>query len=170
MKWFICAGLVMFSTTTFAGRQLLTIISSDVDKTTNHLSIDVDDVSKEITKMILQGRNASGAETSLREFDYDEVMRNGVVLLERDGRDIVTLKPSNVLFDFVSAGSMRVIYLYSGISNATREVKMNLVPSANPGSFRLTTADGKPTNRMFVKGNRALGQVIGIKEIQFSQQ
>ena len=65
---------------------------------------------------------------------------------------------------------MRVIYLYSGINNSTREVKVNLVPLANGGSFHLTTENGTKTNRMFVKANRALGKVIGIKEIQFSYQ
>lgn len=170
MKWFICLGLALVSTTTFARIEQLTVITSDVDKESSYLSIDIDDDSKEITKMILTTKNASGATTGTKEFEYDEVMSTGVVLLNKEGRDVVSLKPANKSFNFLSAGTMRVIYLYSGINNSTREVKVNLVPLANGGSFHLTTENGTKTNRMFVKANRALGKVIGIKEIQFSYQ
>jgi hypothetical protein len=91
-----------------------------------------------------------------------------VVLLHKEGRDVVSLKPADKSFSFLSAGTMRVIYLYSGINNSTREVKINLVPLAEGGSFHLTTEKGVKTNRMFVKANKALGKIIGIKEIQFS--
>lgn len=170
MKWFICLGLALISTNTFAKRELLTTITSDVDKDTSYLSVEIDDASKEITQMVLQTKNSAGVETSSKEFDYDEVMSKGVVLLSKDGRDVVTLRPANKSFNFVAAGSMRVIYLFSGINNTTRETKVNLVPMANGGSYHLTTENGTKTNRMFVKANRALGQVIGIKEIQFSFQ
>ncbi|MFY7993143.1 MAG: hypothetical protein ACOVP4_07630 [Bacteriovoracaceae bacterium] len=168
MKWFICLGLALVSATCFAKVELLTTITSDVDKETSYLSIDIDDDSNEITKMILQTKNAAGVETGVREFDYDEVMTKGVVLLHKEGRDVVSLKPADKSFSFLSAGTMRVIYLYSGINNSTREVKINLVPLAEGGSFHLTTEEGVKTNRMFVKANKALGKIIGIKEIQFS--
>ncbi|GEM_PF-2094183 len=168
MKWFICLGLALLSFSVFAKEQLLTTITSDVDKEVSYLSVDIDDVSKEITKMILKTKNSSGVETGSREFDYDEVMSKGVVLLNKEGRDVVSLKPADKAFNFFNAGTMRVIYLYSGINNSTREVKINLVPLADGGSYHLTTENGTKTNQMFVKANKALGRVIGIKEIQFS--
>ncbi len=170
MKWFICLGLALFSSATFAKIEQLTTITSDVDKETSTLSIDIDDDSKEITKMILVTKTATGAEKEVREFDYQDVMTKGVVLLNKENRDVVTLRPANKSFNFIHAGTMRVIYLYSGINNSTREVKINLVPMANGGSFHLTTENGTKTNKMFVKANHALGKVIGIKEIQFSYQ
>ena len=57
MKWFICLGLALIPTNTFAKRELLTTITSDVDKDTSYLSVDIDDASKEITQMVLQTKN-----------------------------------------------------------------------------------------------------------------
>lgn len=170
MKYLIILALTLITTSAFAKRQILSIIHNDIDKDTNHLSIDVDDMTQEITMIILQGHDAKGNQISNREFTYEDVTINGVVLIENEGKEVIVLKPANNQFDFLNAGEMKLIYLYSGITNSKKELQINLAAADEAGDFYLTTVDGKKTNRMSVKSNKLFGKVIGIKEIQLLQE
>ncbi len=89
-------------------------------------------------------------------------MDGGVVIYEQRNRDVIKLQVEN--FNLTSGGVTKLDYLYSGVSNTRRVLRLMIVKDGD--SFYLADKSGKKINRLFVKVNRApvLG-IVGVKEI-----
>jgi hypothetical protein len=93
----------------------------------------------------------------------ERVMKEGAVLVERDGRQVVRLEVEN--FSLSTGGTLKLNYLFSGVTGA-RHVKRLAVKLQD--QFRLFEGD-KQINRLFLEANysRVFG-IVGVRSIQAS--
>lgn len=97
----------------------------------------------------------------------ERVMKEGAVLVERNGYQAVRLEVEN--FSLVTGGTIKLNYLFSGVTGARHNKRLTLKMQDR---FRLYDAD-KEVNRLFLEANwsRILG-IVGVRSIQasFSQE
>lgn len=93
----------------------------------------------------------------------ERVMREGAVLVERDGRQVVRLEVEN--FSLVTGGTLKLNYLFSGVTGS-RHIKRLSVKLQE--RFRLYDGE-KEVNRLFLEANysRVFG-IVGVRSIQSS--
>jgi hypothetical protein len=93
-----------------------------------------------------------------------EMLRAGVVLLRKSGKNVVTLVSRN--FDPRRGGQIDLVYLENGISGSTGRFPMEIVLNGNQWSLQTNDRSGRRTfTSMFLKGRFVLGKAIGIKSV-----
>lgn len=97
-------------------------------------------------------------------FTAESAIIEGVVASEREGREVVVLRPKN--FNASTGGIIALDYLYNGLSGARKVFNIKLSKVA--GKFILTTTEGIKINRLEFLVNKVMGRVIGIKEVRTS--
>lgn len=96
----------------------------------------------------------------------ETVIADGTVVVERQGRDVVRLEVEKD-FSVKEGGTIRMNYLYNGITGTRRAYQLKLIKIGD--TFKLQDLEGKPVNNFFVVGNRSrVAGVIGVKEIRSS--
>lgn len=97
----------------------------------------------------------------------ERVMKEGAVLVERNGHQAVRLEVEN--FSVVTGGTIKLNYLFSGVTGARHNKRLTLKLQDR---FRIYDAD-KEVNRLFLEANwsRIFG-IVGVRSIQtsFSQE
>lgn len=95
----------------------------------------------------------------------EKVIRDGAVIVERDGYQAVRLEVEN--FSVVTGGTIKLNYLFNAVTG-TRHVKhFNLHSHHN--EFKISNSNNQIVNRMFLKANwlRLVG-IVGVREIETS--
>ena len=146
----------------FAAETKLCQIITDIDSEETALLLETD--SKGDLDTIRLYTTLDSKVVSDESHPAERAIADGIVASEREGRDVVVLRPKN--FDAINGGIFILDFLYSGISGARREVNLKLSKVA--GKFVLTTSDGTKVNHLAIIGNRFMGKLIGIKEIRTS--
>lgn len=162
MKTIILTLALCLSADLFAREIKLATITGNVDTDTSVFSIEVDD-SHALDTVLFKTTTKEGKVTQDSHFPAETVDSTGVVLLERNNRDILrleTVKP----FSFANGGMVTLKYLSNGATNSWKSLKVSLVKNGN--DFEVRTADGKKVTRFYVKGNRqpVIG-LVGIAEL-----
>ncbi len=97
----------------------------------------------------------------------ERVMKEGAVLVERNGHQAVRIEVEN--FSVVTGGTIKLNYLFSGVTGARHNKRLTLKLQDR---FRIYDAD-KEVNRLFLEANwsRLFG-IVGVRSIQcsFSQE
>jgi hypothetical protein len=121
----------------------------------------VDVLEDPITARSIGLQYRSSAET--KQYTLQDLPQ-GIVLMEKSGKKIVTLKSAT--FDPATGGAMEIIYLNDGISNTYRSFKFEVDRSGSQWLVYSNTSAGRLLmNHAFVKTKRFLGQIIGIDKI-----
>ena len=156
MKTIILTLALSLSADLFAREIKLATITGNVDTDTSLFLIEVDD-NGSLDTVRFKTTTKEGKITQDSHFPAETVDATGVVLLERNNRDILrleTVKP----FSFANGGQVNLKYLYNGATNSWKSLKVSLLK--NGADFEIRTADGKKVTRFFVKGHRQ--PVIGL--------
>lgn len=97
----------------------------------------------------------------------ERVMKEGAVLVERNGHQAVRLEVEN--FSVITGGTIKLNYLFSGVTGARHNKRLALKLQDR---YRIYDAD-KEVNRLFLEANwsRLFG-IVGVRSIQssFSQE
>lgn len=163
MKFFLMSFLL--STSVLAETFKLAVITSEFDKNKTDYYLETDEIG-EIDSMRYVTTTPSGAITEDVTLPAERVMKEGAVLVERNGYEAVRLEVEN--FSLKTGGILKLNYLYSAVSG-TRSIK-RLNVSQKDGRFGLFDAQTE-INRLFLKANwNRLFGIVGIKEILTSFQ
>lgn len=137
-------------------------ITSNIDKDVTEFFLDiVEDGSIDGMRFIT--KNGRGVVTQDRHATVEEVIDSGLVLFREGNRDAVKLKVSN--FSPVTGGEVVVDYLYSGVNNSRRALKLGL--KKTDAEFFLHDKSGNRATTLKVFGNWApIIGLIGISEIR----
>lgn len=154
--------LVVFPLSAMALETKLVSITSDIDHDTTVFYIEThDDGTLDSMRFVTSDR--VGRISSDESHPVEQVIQDGgVVVMERDGRQIVRLKVAD--FTAAEGGEVKVDYLYSGVSNTRRFLRLNLKKDA---PFSLLTPDGTVVTKLKVLGNWSnFFGLIGIRDIR----
>lgn len=162
MKTFILMAVLCFSSELFAREILLATITGNVDTDTSYFLAELDD-SNALDTVRFRTVTREGRVTQDSHFPAQTVDSTGVVLLERNDRDILrleTVKP----FSFQIGGEVKLTYLYSGVTGSWKSLKVKLMK--NGDDFEIQNAKGEKITRFFTKGNwHPIFGLIGIAEL-----
>lgn len=156
---------LMLGLSAWASERRLAIITSDIDaEIRDFYLITNDDNVVDSVRYVTYLR--SGHILEDKTVPAHVVMEEGTVIVERDGRDAVRLETEKD-FNVNAGGTIRLNYLYSGVTGNRRVHKLLL--KKEDGVFTLKDTKDQEVNSIFVLGNwhRILG-LIGIREIQTS--
>jgi hypothetical protein len=93
-----------------------------------------------------------------------EDLSAGVVIMEKSGRKVLTLRKGN--FQAESGGTLNLIYLNNGITNGTKIFPIELFREGDKWKAAVIENGKKRVfTSLLMIGNKVLGQVVGIKEI-----
>lgn len=161
MKIFLM--LLLLSAPAFAETFKLAVITSEFDKNKTDYYLETND-SGEIDSMRYVTTTPSGSITEDVTIPAERVMKEGAVLVERNGYEAVRLEVEN--FSLKTGGVLKLNYLYSALSGARNIKRLNV--ALVEGRFGLFDSQTE-INRLFLKANwnRFFG-IVGIKEIQTS--
>lgn len=142
----------------------LAVITSEFDKNVTDFYLETDDQNK-IHSMRYITTMPNGGIFEDVSLPAENVMRDGAVIVVRNGREAVKLFVEN--FSLETGGTIKLNYLFSGVTNAWHAKRLLLKLEEN--HFKLFTLESQRTNRLFLQINwsRLFG-VIGIREIQTS--
>lgn len=166
MKYFFQTLLfaLLFNLNAFAVEQKVVTITSDIEKYKTEFFLEIkEDGSIDSMRFISTYPNGQIFE------DYthtsENVIDDGVVIVERSGRKVLKLLVEN--FTVVEGGGVKLDYLFNGLEGTRRNLKIKLLKVND--KFTLTNIDGKPIKSISIIGNRTviLG-VIGIREIRLN--
>lgn len=92
-------------------------------------------------------------------------VKKGVVLVQRDGRDVVTLFGKNI--DVIKGGDVTVKFLYSGVTGKFKSETLELL--FQDGKWILQTDDRVVVNKIhFIAKKAPFIGVIGLKEMEIN--
>ncbi len=162
VKTLILTMILCLSADLFAREITLATITGNIDTDTSYFIVEIDDAGildtvrfRTVTK---EGRIALDA-----HFPVETVDATGVLLLERNNRDILrleTIKP----FSYETGGQVKLSYLYNGATGAWKALKVHVVKSGE--DFEIRTLKGEKATRFFTKGNfHPLLGLIGIADL-----
>ena len=98
---------------------------------------------------------------SVQRINLEEIVQ-GIVLLEKDGFDVITLTCSGC--DSVHGGEITLKYLYDGLAKKYREFKMELLRDRDNWAL-FTVSNKEKINSLKLVSRKFLGRLIGIKKI-----
>lgn len=152
-----------FSSELLAREILLATVTGNIDTDTSYFSIEVNE-SGDLDTVRFKTVTRDNRITQDSHFPVETVDQDGVVLIRREGRDVLrleTVKP----FSFSAGGEVRLRYLYSGVTNAWKSLKVKLGKSNT--EFEIRTLEGMKTTRFFTKGNwHPILGLVGISELE----
>lgn len=163
-KIIFAIALCLFVLPLFAIEFKVVTITSNIDRDSSEFFLEiVEDGS--IDGMRVVTKNSRGVVTQDRNVTVEEVIDSGFVLLRESGRDAVILKVKD--FDRDNGGEVIVDYLYSGVNNSRRNLKLGI--KKTDADFFLHDKTGAKVEKLKVYGNWApfLG-LIGIADIRAS--
>lgn len=142
----------------------LAVITSEFDKNVTDFYLETDDQNK-IHGMRYITTMPNGGIFEDVSLPAETVMNEGAVIVVRNGREAVKLFVED--FSLITGGTIKLSYLYSGVTNSwyVKRLKLNLVEN----NFKLFDLGNNRTNKLFMKinWNRIFG-AVGIREIQTS--
>jgi hypothetical protein len=154
--------LLCLSADVFAREITLATITGNVDTDTSYFLIEIDDAGK-LDTVHFRTVTKEGRVSQDSHFPVETVDATGVLLLERNNREILrleTVKP----FSYENGGQVKLNYLYSGVTNSWKTLKVQLIRAGE--DFEIKTLAGEKTNRFYTKGNWSpIFGLIGISEL-----
>lgn len=162
MKSLLTTVFLFLSFAVQAEQIRLAVITSEFDKNvTDYYAITNDQGEIDSMRYVTTMPNGGIFEDVL--LPAERVMKEGAVLVERDGRQVVRLEVEN--FSLATGGTLKLNYLFSGVTGA-RHVKRLSVKKQD--RFRLYEGE-KEINRLFLEANysRVFG-IVGVRSIQTS--
>lgn len=163
MKFLLLCLLATLSLNAFSVEVKVASITSEFDQNTTEYFLDLDDnnVLKSMRYVTILPNGGILEDLSA---SAEQVLREGVVIVERNGHIVMRLEVEN--FSVKTGGTVILNYLFNGAAR-TRNIK-KLTLTLIDGQF--TLMDGpKKINRLFLVANwvRVLG-IVGVREIQTS--
>jgi hypothetical protein len=160
---YLLLSLLTLSTLAYGNEIKLGVITSDIDQNVTDFSVDLkEDGSVDSLHVVTTEPNG---QISVDAFHpLERVVSSGAVLYERDGREVIRLKVEN--FSATEGGVVKISYLYNGLNNSWGSMKLQMKKINDV--FGLATLTDERVNKLFVRANRSLFGVIGIKEIRAS--
>lgn len=157
-KFLLSLIMLIISTSLHSKEYRLLTISSDIESKITQLSavFDEHDVAQKLKLLNMQ----SG---EIQSFEISE-LNKGIILEEREGRKIAILKSKDFTPD--RGGFLLIDYLHNGISGSRRSLEIEDRRTADGPEIAFL---GVSVSRAHIIGNQLFGKVIGIKEINFSQ-
>ncbi len=164
MKYFFILCLLISTSLLASPVELkMATITSNVDTDTGRFYLitkdngDADSLRYTIT-------TRSGSISEDQTYPWERV-REGVVLITREGREIVRLYIDQK-FSPLTGGGVRINYLYSGVTGVRNNLNLNLSRTGDSWKLNQGTTE---INRMLIKGNwNVLLGLIGIANIETS--
>lgn len=102
----------------------LATVKSDIDKLVNEFILTTDH-RNELDTLRYVKRTPDGNAVHDATFTYEEVLNGGVVLEEREGREVIRLEPEKL--NRAEGGTFRLNYLYNGIRGTRKSITIALV-------------------------------------------
>lgn len=162
MKTLILTMILCLSADLFAREITLATITGNVDTDTSTFTVEVDDAGT-LDTVLFKTVTKEGRVTQDSHFPVETVDATGVLLLERNNRDILrleTIKP----FSFQTGGQVKLNFLYNGATGSWKTLKVQLVKSGE--DFEIRTLKGEKATRFFTKGNfHPILGLIGIADL-----
>jgi hypothetical protein len=166
MKTLFLTLLIALSFNVHADEIRLAIITSEFDKNVTDYYVITDDQGH-VDSMRYVTTLPNGGIMEDVTLPAERVIKEGAVLVERNGHQAVRLEVEN--FSVITGGTIRLNYLFSGVTGARHIKRLNLKLQDR---FRIYDAD-KEVNRLFLEANwsRIFG-IVGVRSIQtsFSQE
>jgi hypothetical protein len=161
----IVVALISLAITAQAKTLKLATITSDIDEDVTQYFLELNE-NNEIESMRHVTITPNGGIFKDQTVTIDEVVADGVVIVEQGGYDAVRLEVEN--FHPKTGGVIKLNYLYNGITGS-RSVKKLILRAHDNNNFELAEPQGSKINRMFFKANRTLLLgVVGVKHIYTS--
>lgn len=158
----LAAVCFLVSLSAFAKETKIATITSEFDNNKGLFSLELDD-KNEIHSLRYLTKLPNGGILEDITIPAERVIREGAVLVERDGRDVIILQVEN--FNVRDGGTVKLNYLFNGITG-TRHIKRLHLALAS-GVVTLTD-QAKQVNRMYIVANSTRIGNVGVKEIQTS--
>jgi hypothetical protein len=166
MKALMLSVVLLFSFITHAEEIRLAVITSEFDKNVTDYYVITNEQGL-VDSMRYVTTMPNGGIFEDVTLPAERVMKEGAVLVERDGYQAVRLEVEN--FSLSTGGTIRLNYLFSGVTGA-RHIKRLTLKKLD--KFRLFDGE-KQINRLFLEANysRIFG-IIGVRSVQtsFSQE
>jgi hypothetical protein len=166
MKALMLTAIFLFSFVTHAEEIRLAVITSEFDKNVTDYYVITNEQGL-VDSMRYVTTMPNGGIFEDVTLPAERVMKEGAVLVERDGYQAVRLEVEN--FSLNTGGTIRLNYLFSGVTGSRHIKRLTLKKLEK---FRLFDGE-KQINRLFLEANysRIFG-IIGVRSIQtsFSQE
>jgi hypothetical protein len=99
-----------------------------------------------------------------KEFNPENLSK-GVVILEKEGKEIIKLMSNN--FDSKLGGDINLVYIYNGITNSYRKFPMEIVQEGREWHLQKNDTAGRSRfSSMRIIGRKIFGQLVGIGKIE----
>lgn len=143
----------------------LAVITSEIDKNVTEFYIETNDAGI-IESLRYVTILPNGGIFEDQTVPADQVLREGTVIVERSGHDVVKLETEK--FSLETGGTIKLNYLFNAMtgSRSVKRIQIKKQPE-----FHLYDLQNNKINRMFVKANtsRVFG-IIGVRDIETSYQ
>lgn len=149
-------GLSSFAQDIFQTPVLIATLSSDIDSRITQILLQTD-TNVGITHLITSRDRIQNA------FPIAN-LNEGIVFLREQGRNIFTFQSD--LFDPLTGGHLTLKFMKNGLIGKYKQVELEL--RLIEGDLKLFHQN-KAIKKMKAIGNHSMGQVVGIKEFQFSE-
>jgi hypothetical protein len=160
MKNFIVLFLIL-SCSAFATETKIVTITSDVDRDSTVFYL-ISNPDGSIDGMRFITTNVFGRVETDETHPVERVMAEGMVLFRQGNYEAVRLKLEK--FNPMNGGDLKIDYLFSGVSNTRRALRLVLVKTDN--GFTLRNAQATEVLRLRVLGNwNPILGLVGIREI-----
>lgn len=165
MKLLIKLFLITFlATAAMASSQKLLHITNDEDSSYYHLGVNVDDDTNEVESIYKKEFSTDGKLLLTESYSLAQFI-NGVVLVKRSGRDVVSIKASNL--NPSDGADVTITTLYSGISGEKKVYSSSVERVGENWKFNFENRQA--TKLHFVTNKKFVIGVIGIKTIKASK-
>ena len=155
MKKFFTLVFILFSSITFSMElHLADVISEPEDNRVHEFLVEVDD-NFDILGLVRK------TDESIQRITLEEIIQ-GMVLLEKDGFDVITLTCSGC--DSVHGGEITLKYLYDGLAKKYRDFYMELLRDGDDWGLFAEKGEIK-INTLKLVSRKFFGRLIGIKKI-----
>ena len=162
MKTIILTLALCLSADLFAREIKLATITGNIDTDTSTFLVEIDDSGK-LHTVRFKTVTKEGRITQDNTFAAETVIDEGVVLLQRNNRNVLKLE-TEAPFSLESGGTVKLSYLYNGATGSWKTLKVSLVKP--DGEFQIMTLKGEKVTRFFTKGNwHPILGLIGIADL-----
>lgn len=162
MKTLILTLALCLSADLFAREIQIATVTGNIDTDTSYFLVEIDDAGK-LDTVRFKTITRQGRVSQDSHFPVETVDDDGVVLIVRNGRDVLrleTVKP----FSFETGGEVKLSYLYSGVSNSWKSLRVKLLKSGE--DFEIRTLQGEKVTQFYTKGNwHPIFGLIGISDL-----
>lgn len=160
----LIALLLLVSFSSFAQETKVVTITSDIDRDSTVFYV-ITNPDGSIDGMRFVTTEGNGRVSTDETHPVERVMADGLVLFRQGNYEAVRLKLES--FTPAAGGIVKIDYLYSGVSNSRRALRMNLVKGAS--AFNLRSSQGTEVIRLRVLGNwNPILGLVGIREIRIN--